>query len=127
MGLENGFPALSIETKLRDGIFVPDELKKKYGPVTATIWGEVFRFTQMKDAVCKASMDTIAELCGVSRRTVINHLEILCKDGYAIDTTPGIVNQPHEYVLTNKIKFNFQTEVKYKSDFEQTPEELWNA
>lgn len=132
------FPTLNVSIALKNCTVTPDEIKKEYGPVTAIVWGELFRFCQMYDSVCNASLDTIAKVSGLSKRAVITHLQILCENGYAIDETPSLRNKPHTYRITSKVKIEVEamgpnylgisgTFVTPEPEIQQTPEELWNG
>ena len=90
---------------------VPDILVQGYGYVTALVWGRVWRFCQMIDGVCRASTEKIGAGIGMSERTIIRHLEILCKDGYLFDMTPDLRNKPHIYADTGKLKIKVSFEV----------------
>lgn len=90
---------------------VPDVLVFEYGFVTALVWGRVWRYCQMIDGVCRAKIETIAEGIGVSERTIIRHIEVLCRDGYLFDMTPDLRHKPHIYTDTGKIKLRISFEV----------------
>lgn len=81
----------------------PDAIINEHGYVTALVWGVTWRFCQMSDGVCRASLGKIAERLGMSERTIIRHLETLCNGGYLMDTTPNLKNKPHIYADTKKI------------------------
>jgi DnaD/phage-associated family protein len=83
---------------------VPDVLTKKYGPVTAHVFGVIWRFSQMEDEVCRASLTRIGSDIGISGRTVQNHIKVLEDGGYIKDLTPNQRNEPHKYQDTGKIK-----------------------
>lgn len=83
---------------------VPDVLTKKYGPVTAHVFGVIWRFSQMEDEVCRASLTRIGLDIGISGRTVQNHIKVLEDGGYIKDLTPTVRNEPHKYQDTGKIK-----------------------
>lgn len=82
---------------------VPDVLIQEYGYVTALVWGMVRRYCQMADGVCRAAVSKIGGRLGMSERTIIRHLDILCRDGYLFDMTPDLRNRPHIYADTGKI------------------------
>ncbi len=69
----------------------------------AAVHGAMWRFCQMEDQVCKASLNTIAELIGVDVSTVSRHAEALVQDGYFLDLTPDLRNKPHIYVDTGRV------------------------
>lgn len=92
----------TILTKVDGFTPLPDLLVIKYGVMTAAVWGRVWRYCQMGDGICRASIETIAGGIGVSRMSVIRHIEILVQDGFLKDTTPNLRNRPHIYADTGK-------------------------
>jgi DnaD/phage-associated family protein len=88
----------------------PDVLINEYGYVTALVWGVTWRFCQMADGVCRASLEKIAGRLGMSERTIIRHLDTLCEGGYLFDTTPELKNKPHIYADTGKIRVRVNLE-----------------
>lgn len=82
---------------------LPDLLIAKYGHITATVWGAAWRFCQMSDGVCRASMEKIAERSGISRQSAQKHMTILANDGFFEDMTPNLKNKPHIYRDTGKV------------------------
>jgi len=80
-----------------------DSLIERYDLMTAAVYGRVWRFCQMKEGVCFATVARIAEEAGVNYRTALRRLKLLCKDGYLEDLTPGLRNAPHRYRLTGKL------------------------
>ncbi len=81
-----------------------DVVVRQYKDETrAAVHGAMWRFCQMQDGVCKASLTTISELLGISPATVMRHAEILCKDGYFVDLTPDLKNRPHVYADTGRV------------------------
>jgi len=93
----------TILTKVDGFTPLPDLLVTKYGIVTASVWGSAWRYCQMGDGICRASLEKIGKRIGVSRQTVINHMEILVNDGFFEDTTPNLKNRPHIYRDTGKV------------------------
>jgi len=93
----------TILTKIDGFTPLPDLIVNKYGVITAAVWGSTWRYCQMSDGVCRASLEKIAKRIGVSRQTVITHLEILVKDKFFEDTTPQLKNKPHIYRDTGKV------------------------
>lgn len=85
---------------------VIDAVVKDVGLVTAVVYGVVWRYCQMKDKACKASIETIAERAGVDRKTAERHIKKLCAAGYLKDLTPDRKNAPHEYADTGKAKIS---------------------
>lgn len=86
--------------------FIPviDVLTRELGLMTAVVYGIVWRYCQMRDGVCRASLETIAGHASIDRRTVDRHIKELCKKGYLKDTTPDNKNAPHIYADTGKVK-----------------------
>jgi hypothetical protein len=81
-----------------------EQLLKQYNdPITPAVFGVAWRYCQMKDGVCKASLRKIADILNVSEATVMRRLEALCNDGYLIDTTPDARNIPHIYADAGRV------------------------
>jgi DNA-binding Lrp family transcriptional regulator len=70
--------------------------------LSSVVFGRVWRYCQMEDGVCRATVDRIADGCGLSRKTVERRIEILCEKGYIKDLTPNLKNRPHTYMDTGK-------------------------
>jgi len=83
---------------------VIDVLADELGLMPAVAYGVVWRYCQMKDGVCKASMEKIARRIGVDRTTAHRHIKALCEAGYLKDLTPGLRNCPHTYEDTGRAK-----------------------
>ena len=83
---------------------VIDVLAQEVGLFTAAVYGVVWRFCQMEEHVCKASLTTIAERIGVSPATALSHVKKLCDAGYLKDLTPGRRNKPHVYQDTGRVQ-----------------------
>jgi DnaD/phage-associated family protein len=94
----------NIEAVLTGFTPAPDVLSKKYGPVTALVYGIIWRFSQMDDEVCRASIERIASELGTSKHTVERRIKTLEYDGYVKDLTPTRRNMPHEYIPTGKLE-----------------------
>jgi len=73
------------------------------GLMGAVLFGRVWRYCQGSYGVCSASKDTLAQNLGISRRSIIRHLQRLCALGYLDDLTPDLRNKPHTYRDTGKI------------------------
>lgn len=93
----------TILTKVDGFTPLPDLLVKRYNIVVATVWGSAWRYCQMSDGVCRASMDKIGTRAGVSRQTAQKHMNTLVDDGFFEDTTPTLKNRPHIYRDTGKV------------------------
>lgn len=90
-------------TSIKNFTPVPDALVARYGLVTAAVYGRVWRYCEMKDNVCYASLDSIATGLGVNRVTIMRHLQTLVSDGYLDDLTPNVRNRPHTYKVTDAL------------------------
>ncbi len=98
----------TVETKLSDFTPVSDGLAQELGLVSAVVFGRAWRYCQMEDHVCRASIRTMAEGLGINEATVQRHLKKLTKAGYLRDLTPKARNRPHIYADTGKIKIFFE-------------------
>jgi DNA-binding Lrp family transcriptional regulator len=92
------------KTVLKDTNFTPSlvNMTKKYGLITAGVFGRVWRYCQMDEGICTASQTKIGEDLRLKRETVWHHIRILVRDGYLKDLTPDYVNRPHHYGDTGK-------------------------
>ncbi len=83
---------------------VIDVLAEELGLMPALVYGRVWRFCQMKDKVCTASLETLAKPLGVSKKTVERHIKKLCQMGYLEDRTPDRKHRPHIYADIGEAK-----------------------
>jgi len=81
---------------------VIDALVEEVGLIPAAIYGVVWRYCQMSDGVCQATLEHIGAKVGLARRTVIRHLGKLVELGYLEDMTPELRNRPHTYRDTGR-------------------------
>ena len=81
---------------------VIDTVVDELGLMAAVVFGRIWRYCQMEDRVCKASLETIGDSIGVDKATVMRHAKDLCQAGYLKDLTPELRNRPHVYVDTGK-------------------------
>lgn len=79
-----------------------DSMAREHGLIYAAVFGRMWRFCQMEDGVCKASLDTIAAGLHVDKATISRYAERLVADGYLRDLTPSLRNSPHVYADTGK-------------------------
>jgi len=114
---------MKVETTLEGFTPLLDNIVDEFGVVTAAVFGVVWRYCQMEDKICRASIAKIADRVKISERTVIRHLQTLCENGYLQDLTPDVRNKPHFYAdtgkarLTGKIKAETgMTESQTKAD-----------
>lgn len=81
-----------------------EALLEKYDDlITPAVFGVAWRFCQMQDGVCKASLRTIAGILNIGEATVMRRMEVLCDDGYLKDLTPGLKHRPHIYADTGLV------------------------
>jgi hypothetical protein len=81
---------------------VIDSVAAEVGPIGALVFGRVWRFCQMKDGVCQASVETIADGIFLGRTAVKDHLKALVEHGFLKDCSPDLRNHPHTYADTGK-------------------------
>jgi hypothetical protein len=97
-----------------------DRIVQQHGLTTAAVFGVVWRYCQMKDGICKASIATLAARLNVNRLTIIHHLDILTAAGYLKDLSPNLRNRPHIYTYTGKFRLPVPAAV-YPTDTSQPP------
>jgi len=83
---------------------VIDTLVEEIGLMPALVYGVVWRYCQMEDGICRASLEKIGSRIGISRKTVERHIKELCRAGYLKDMTPDLRNRPHIYANTGRAK-----------------------
>lgn len=59
-----------------------DCLIARYGPITAVVYGYIWRRSQGERGRCDASRSTIKRLLHIDEKTFTNHARILARDGY---------------------------------------------
>ena len=74
-----------------------DTLVSELGLYTAVVYGVIWRYCQMQQHVCRASLDTLAARTGLCKRSIIRHIKILVENGYLADLTPDLKHAPHIY------------------------------
>lgn len=85
-----------------------DIVTQKHGLIVSAVFGEVWRFCQMKTGKCNASQSTIAQLLGLSRQTVIKALDILVSEKYLFEQkNPG---RPSDFYTTGKAGMRVKVE-----------------
>ncbi len=107
-------------TKLKGFTPVIDVVVKDVGLVQAAVFGAVWRYCQMKDRTCTASLEKIGGRVELSSRTVLRHIKELCDRGYLTDLTPGLRNQPHTYADTGKAALRVVLQAGFTSDLGAT-------
>jgi DNA-binding MarR family transcriptional regulator len=92
----------TIPARLSSFTPVMDQMVQEVGFITAAVFGVAWRYCQMDDGVCHASLRTLAGKLGLDPATVMRHLHKLAEAGYLEDTTPERRNVPHTYRDTGK-------------------------
>jgi len=79
--------------------FIPlfDTVIQRHGYLAAMVFGLVWRYSQMRDGICRAAVNTLAARLVLSRSTVIRQLDLLVQAGLLKDHTPHLRNHPHTY------------------------------
>jgi len=84
------------------GFFPASEaLIKELGPITALVYGAIWRYSQMESGTCTASQNKLAGDLGISVSTFKSHAKKLIKSGYI----EAYVSQGHgvRYKITFKL------------------------
>lgn len=81
---------------------VIDTVVEETSLMSAVVFGRIWRFCQMEDGVCKASLEKISEGIGIDRTTVMRHAKILVEAGFLKDLTSDLKYHPHTYADTGK-------------------------
>jgi len=92
-----------------------DVLVQELGLVPAGVYGIVWRYCQMKDGVCQASLEHIGKRVGISGKTAKRHIVVLCEAGYLEDMTPDLRHKPHIYRDTGKAQIIGLVEARTES------------
>jgi hypothetical protein len=87
------------------GLFTPlfEPLVQRYGLLTAAVYGLVWRYCQMRDGACRASVPTLAARLSISERSFSRQVILLKQDGLIEDRTPNLRNRPHILAVTPKL------------------------
>ncbi len=95
-------PSRTILTEVDGWTPIIDALVDQFGLITAAVFGVAWRYCQMEDGVCRASLETIGNRIGLDKSTVMRHFATLVEHGYLKDLTPEARNRPHVYADTGK-------------------------
>jgi hypothetical protein len=76
----------TILTEVEGWSPVIDSIVAELGPITAVVFGVVWRYCQMEKGTCTASQEIIASRSGIARQNVIRHLKRLVAAGYLSET-----------------------------------------
>jgi DNA-binding MarR family transcriptional regulator len=99
-------------------LFTPyfDTLAPEVGQVSTLVFGAIWRYCQMTDNVCKATLQTIADRLSVNRITIIRAIQVLITADLIEDLSPGLRNRPHIYRLTDKAQSLVRASTVSESD-----------
>lgn len=104
-----------------------DSMVKRYGLIGANVYGVVLRHAKMRNGVCSASQERMAELLGINRMTVNKWIAKLCDDGYLEDTTPDAKNRTHVYRVTGKAGLQTTIEAFDLGDNQNSSDDLGDS
>lgn len=94
----------TVLTEVQGWIPLIDHLVQRYDLITASVFGRVWRYSQMWSGVCHASLPRIAGDLNLARSTVRKAIIRLVADGYLQDMTPDHNHgRPHIYRDTGKV------------------------
>lgn len=79
-----------------------DSITQTLGAIPSIVFGRMWRYCQLQDRVCSASIEKVAHELGLSYNTVRFHVSQLVEAGYLKDLDPGVRNRPHRYADTGK-------------------------
>lgn len=96
----------TVLTEVRGWSPLIDHMVVNYGVTAAAVFGRMWRYCQMKDGVCRASVDTIASDLGLARSTTALAIKKLCSEGFLRDLTPDRRHLPHIYQDTGKAQIS---------------------
>ncbi len=100
----------TAEVELSNFTMAPDHLVETLGPLAALTFGLVWRYSQMHDKVCRASIRTLAGRLNLGKTTLLREIKKLVRAGYLQDLTPKVRNVPHLYADAGKVKFRLRME-----------------
>ena len=75
---------------------------EEVGFEAAAVYGVIYRYCEMRDQKCYASIDTLAAHVGMTRQRFSRHLKTLVERGLVIDLTPDAKGVPHEYITERR-------------------------
>lgn len=101
-----------------------DEITQKHGIITSAVYGYIWRKCQGERGVCDASLQTIADSLGISRRTIVTHVKLLVDDGLITDLTPKADRKPHKYSVQTREIDALDTNADNSLDSKQLGKEM---
>jgi len=93
-----------FKVKIKNFTPVLDDILEEEGPLAALVFGMVWRYCQMKDGICRASIEKIASRLKMSYSTTQRYLKRLVSGGWLEDKTPNRRFKPHTYAISNKVQ-----------------------
>jgi len=94
---------------------VIDVVAQDVGLMSAVVYGVVWRYCQMEDGRCTASIQNIADRAGISRKTAERHMKKLVEAGY-LTRIAERNHAPCEYADTGKVKIEGLLAARGKSE-----------
>jgi len=92
----------TILTQVNGWTPVIDAIVLAHGATAALVFGRVWRYCQMRDGLCSASLGTIAGDLGMSRDTIRLAVKLLVEKGFLRDLDPGENAYAHRLQDTGK-------------------------
>ena len=101
-----------------DALFTPvfDVIVDELGKNIAIAFGIIWRYCQMENGSCSASVEKMSGRAGIHRTTMMQYIKSLCDNGYILDTTPDLRNHTHTYLDTGKVRIEATLRAVAKSD-----------
>lgn len=104
-----------------------DELVEQgFSLAERAIYGQIWRYSQLSEGRCTATLETLAKNIGVSKKTVVRALASLKEHGLVVDLTPEIKNHNHHRVVVQPVQRGGQSQAKNTSG-QPEPGEPQNA
>ena len=94
----------TVLTEVRGWTPAIDYLVEKYDVYTAMVFGKMWRYCQMKDGICRASIPRMASELKLSENTFRSSLRDLLAGGFMRDLTPKAKGVPHWYQDTGRVQ-----------------------
>lgn len=88
-----------------------DPIVKKYGYMTAIVFGAVHRFAMMEDGICRASYETMADMIGCSKGAISKHIGILVSDGLLKQHGKAMEGSPAKFSISVHVVNGLHTEL----------------
>ncbi len=98
-----------------------DIVAKETDPMSALVFGLVWRYEKLNKRRCTAAAQTIADVLGISTKTVYRKLAGLTKKDWITDLTPDRTNRPHDYQTKRKIEIEIAARTESLSARTESP------